>query len=189
VGPSRRTTPSPRAEAEPPPPRRWGRGLLWLGAILVLVAGAVAVSVIVKDPDDDAMNTAPLAAEQYCAEAASFRSFDELNLESDGAAQLRDLATTARRLASFSPPMIAADLQSVAQAFEAVATTVDELPADDPDGIATVTQSLDDELGAVQEQADRVGVYLDKWCGVPATADEPSTQPSTLRSTPETTTG
>lgn len=179
MGPSRRTTPSPDAEAEPPPPRRWGRGLLWLGAILVLVAGAVAVSVLVEDRDDDAMNTPPVAAEQYCAEAASFRSFDELNLENDGAAQLRDVATSARSLASSSPPTIAADLMAVAEAFEAVATTIDGLSADDPDRLATVTQSLDDELGAVQAQADRAGAYLDKWCGVPEVIDEVPTPTGT----------
>jgi hypothetical protein len=155
----------------------------------VLVAGALAVSVLVTDPDDDAMSTAPTAPEQYCAEASSFRSFDELNLETDGAGQLRDLAASARRLASLSPPTIAEDLLSVALAFEEVAATVDELPPNDPERLAPVTRSLDDELGAVQAQADRAGAYLDRWCGVPEITDEPATGPSTPASTPESTTG
>lgn len=159
------------------PPRRWGRGLLWLGLIGVLVVAAIVVSIVVEDSDDDQataeMNTEPLAAEQFCAEATSFRSFDHLDLENDGAAQLRDLSVSARRLGSLSPPGIGQDFADVAQAFESLAQTVDQVPADDPDRLAIVTQRLDEELAGVQEQADRAGAYVDKWCGPVATTEPP----------------
>jgi hypothetical protein len=158
----------------------------------VLVAGAAVVSVLVESPDDEVTGdttTAPIAAQQFCAEAASFRSFDELNLEEEGAVQLQGLATSARRLASLSPPTIAADFDAVAQAFESVASVVVQLPPGDPDRLATVTESLDDALGAVQEQGDRAADYLDTWCGPPPTSGAPPPTPEPDPSTPETSAG
>jgi hypothetical protein len=161
-----------------------------VGLIVVLVGVAVAVSIVVRDPADDDRNTAPLASEQFCGEASSFRSFDSLHLEDDGAAQLRDLSTSARRLASLAPPTIARDLDDVAQAFELVAQSVDQVPADDPDRLEIVTQRLDEELAGVKDQADEAGAYLDKWCGpIPTTVTTASDSSAPDATGPGTTTG
>jgi len=142
----------------------------------VLVGAAVAVTVLVEDRGDraadEAADTEPLLVDQFCAEAATFRSFDELNLEDDEAAadRLRGLAMSARRLASLSPAPIAEDFDAVAGAFEAVAQTIDSLPPDDPQRLVLVTQRLDEELGAVQQEADRAGAYVDTWCGPAGTS-------------------
>lgn len=175
MGTDRRTTPSANAEAEPLPPRRWGRGLLWLGLIAVLVGVAIVVSIVVADPSQDDTDTAPLVADQFCTEAASFRAFDALHLEEDGAAQLRDLSLSARRLASLAPAAIAKDLDDVAEAFERVAQAVDQVPADESDRLAIVTQRLDEELAGVNDQADEAGAYIDRWCGPVATTEPPVT--------------
>jgi hypothetical protein len=163
-----------------PPPRRWGRALLWLAAIVALVGAAVLVSFIAED-DTDVMAEEPLEMAQFCALAGRLGEVAELSLDGpEGVEQLRQLELVLRQLASLSPDTIADDFRSVADALRATSQVIASLPPDAPDAAALVTQSLDSELGAVSGQSDEAASYVERWCGPLSTT---STVPSEATST------
>jgi hypothetical protein len=168
VGTNDRT--ASRNVAEPEVPRRrWGRALLWIGLIGVLVVGAFAVSVAVdrKDQTDSEhiMAAAPVDTDIFCQTAARFSSFDQIDLASGGADQVAGLATVATQLESLSPATIDDDFAAVSDALNHVAGAVNAIPRDDPAGLGVVTQKLDEELGAVSDQANQAADYIGRWCG------------------------
>lgn len=178
MGPSRRTTPSPDAEAEPPPPRGWGRGLAWAAVIIALVVGAIIVSILVAEPDADDQATGP-TSDQFCDEAATFRSsFGTLDVGVEGAQQLRVRSDSALDLAAAAPPSIQSDLTAVAIALEGAAQTITTAPTDDPAALATAEAALGASLQSVQEEAERAAAYMNRWCG-PAPTEPPSVEEST----------
>ena len=71
----------------------------------------------------------------------------------------------ATQLGSLSPATIDDDFAAVADALDNVAGAINAIPGDDPADLAVVTQKLDDELGAVSEQADQAAAYIERWCG------------------------
>ncbi len=75
------------------------------------------------------------------------------------------MAIVATQLGTLSPNQIENDFGAVSDALRNVAAAVDAIPADDPNGLAVVTQKLDDELGAVSDQANQAADYIERWCG------------------------
>jgi hypothetical protein len=159
-----------RNVAEPEvPARRWGRALLWIGIIGVLVVGAIVASVAVEHKNqtdsEHVMAEAPVDTDVFCQTAARFSSFDHIDMASGGADQLAGLAVVATQLETLSPATIDHDFAAVSDALNNVADAVSAIPGDDPAGLAIVTQKLDDELGAVSEHANQAADYIERWCG------------------------
>lgn len=163
MGTNEQTTSRTEAAEPDRPRRRWGRALLWVGAIAVLVVGAFLISYAAED-DTDVLAEPPADTDVFCQTAIRFQSFDEINLEG-GSQQLKDLRVVAVQLGTLSPTAIQEDFAAVGDALQNVATAVDAIPADDPAGLAVVTQKLDEELGLVSEQADEAASYIERWCG------------------------
>ena len=115
--------------------------------------------------DSDVIAEPPVDTEVFCLTAARFSSFDQIDIASGGADQLRALAVVATQLGSISPSTIDDDFAAVSAALDNVAAAVDAVPADDPAGIGVVTQKLDDELAAVADQANQAAAYIENWCG------------------------
>lgn len=158
-----------------PPSRRWGRALIWLAVIVALGAGALVVSYAAEDRRD-AMAEPPFDTDVFCLTAARFGEFRELDLDGGGGAeQVRALQTVARQLGTLSPEPIAEDLNAVGEALQNVVGVVEAVPADEPDAIAIVTQTFDEQLGSVSEQADEAAAYIERWCGPPASSDGATT--------------
>jgi hypothetical protein len=188
VGTNDRT--ASRNVAEPEVPRRrWGRALLWIGLIGLLVVGAIAASLVFDDnlSPDELMGEPPVDTDVFCQTAARFSSFDHLDMASGGADQLAALAAVATQLGSLSPKTIDDDFSAVSDALNNVSGAVNAIPDDDPAGLAVVTQKLDDELGAVSQQADQAAAYIERWCGpldtlgtsIPTQPDGATSDPST----------
>lgn len=138
--------------------------MAWIGLIALLVVGAIAAS-FAFDSKPDPIAEEPVDTATFCLTASRFSSFDHLDIAAGGSEQLRGLAIVATQLGTLSPNQIEKDFGAVSDALRNVATAVDAVPADDPNGLAVVTQKLDDELGAVSDQANQAADYIERWCG------------------------
>jgi hypothetical protein len=137
---------------------------MWIGLIGLLVVGAIVVSFATEDHEDP-VAVEPVDTATFCQTASRFSSFDNIDLSQGGSEQLRGLAVVATQLGTLSPNKIEDDFSAVSDALRNVAVAVDAVPADDPNGLAVVTQKLDDELGAVSDQANQAADYIEHWCG------------------------
>lgn len=171
-------------DAELPPPR-WARGFAWLAAILVLVAGAVAVSFAVDDDGDGAGGVesvadleAPADVGTFCATAARLGSVSTVDVSDADVSELRTLSDVAVELASTSPLPIGEDFAAVGGALQNVVETVQSLAPDDPTAVAVITESLDRELAAVAAEAERAAAYVEQWCGARPADLTPSAGPT-----------
>jgi hypothetical protein len=143
-----------------------------------LVVGAIVLS-FTADERRDAVDEPPFDTEVFCSTAVRFSEFRRLDLDAgSGSQELQSLQLVAGQLATISPEPVAEDLQDVGQALQNVDGVVRALPPDDPDAIGVVSQSLDQELAAVSEQAERVAAYIDRWCGPLPAPDSVSPVPT-----------
>lgn len=168
-------------DGDPPEARRrWDRGVVWIGLVAVVVAGALVVAWLAERRTGDT-SAAPRDGAAYCNTVGELHRGGDITLAiGEGSDGLQRVADGLVRLQDAGPPtQIRDDLGEVRSALLPVIAATSSADPQDPAAMSRLLRMLDDEARKVQPAADRVNAYTERWCGVDLNGtDEPDEGPA-----------
>ena len=167
VATNKRTASRDGAEPEVPR-RRWGRALLWIGLIGVLVVGAIALSVVFDNgkSDTDVHRRAARRHRSVLSDRGAIQFVRSDRPRFRRCRRAEGSVRSSRRNSERSrPPRSPTISARCLQPFATWPQPSTRCPVMTRSALEVVTQKLDDELAAVSDQANQAAEYIEHWCG------------------------
>jgi hypothetical protein len=165
----------PAGGAAPKVPRRWWeQPWLWLGVIVVVVGGAVGVSLLVNSDPDDITPSGDTTA--FCASVTSFKEVrDTSELAGTANQNSSQLRTSLGQVQQDSPSEIRPTTDQVAAALDEVIQAQNGLQTQG--SALDNTATADSALSAIDQRVQRASVrfarYVQRACGIDINATPP----------------
>ncbi|MFN8039068.1 MAG: hypothetical protein U0Q07_07650 [Acidimicrobiales bacterium] len=164
------------------PPRRgvWSSPWLWTAVVVVVLGGALVVSLVAGRPPDP-------SADDLSAFCPAVRAYWEdtpllTTIDLDGTPDYTRVKADAARLRQTAPPSVATDVASVADGIDELADRLAALAARQQAQPGSVpleeVQATIERAGRGRERAsDRLSTFIQQGCGIDLAAPPPTSAP------------